>query len=276
MNKVLTLIVALVLASTIITAASACTVSSSPSIVLSPTQGFATTTITGTGFAADKTITITYDGAAQPTVPLTVETGCSGSFSAIISVPNELAVGPHTIAATDSKGDSASAIYTVVDMQGAQGAQGPQGIQGAQGAQGVQGPQGTEGPQGAAGQNGADFNATGNVFLYNGTDGSNGLNGADFNATGNIMVYNGTNGLNGQNGLNGINGTNGVNGKDGTDGKDGTNGTNGASGDTQKVVYVNTPKNTYLEYLLILAAVMVACTVTMVACFRKWNKKKTA
>ena len=112
-------------------------------------------------FAADKTITITYDGAVQPTVPLTVETDCSGSFSTIIFIPNELAVGPHTITVTEINGDSASATYTVVDMIGAQGVQGPKG---ATGAQGIQGPQGIAGLQGIAGQNGLNFNATGNVF----------------------------------------------------------------------------------------------------------------
>ncbi|MGO8807718.1 MAG: hypothetical protein ACLQO7_14205 [Candidatus Bathyarchaeia archaeon] len=269
MKKVIALIVALVLALMIVSVVSACTAPLAPSITLSPTQGFATTTITGTGFAADKTITITYDGAVQPTVPLTVETDCSGSFSTIISIPNELAVGPHTITVTEINGDSASATYTVVDMIGAQGVQGPKG---ATGAQGIQGPQGIAGLQGIAGQNGLNFNETGNVFMFNGTDGTNGLNGVDFNATGNMFVSNGTNGLNGQNGLNGKDGTNGANGTNGTNG---TNGSNGASGDTDKVVYVESPKNTYLEYLLILAAAIIACTATTIACYRRWTKNKT-
>lgn len=273
MRKVITIFVALVLSLATIAVAYACTTPavSIPAITLSPNQGFATTTISGTGFSADKTITITYDGVAQPTVPITVQTDCSGAFTAIISIPNELAVGPHTIVASDSKGDAASATFTVVSMTGPQGEQGPQGVQG------VQGPQGIQGPQGAAGQNGADFNATGNVFLYNGTDGTNGLNGLNFNATGNIFLYNGTNGLNGQNGVNGLNGkdgTNGVNGKNGANGTDGANGSSG--GVTEKTVYVDSPLGTYLEYLLIIAAAIAASAATMVTCYRKWNRKKTA
>ena len=177
------------------------------------------------GFESQRTVTITYDGAVQPTVPLNVQTNGSGAFSAIISVPDELAVGNHTIAAYDTKGDSASANFTVVDMQGPQGVQGFRGLR-------------------AAGQNGQDFNSTGNIYIFNGTNGvngqnglngtdgvngvngTNGVNGLDFNATGTEFVYNGTDGLNGQNGANGINGLNG---------KDGTNGINGTTEPTAKL-----------------------------------------
>jgi hypothetical protein len=83
----------------------------------------------------------------------------------MISIPDELAVGAHMIIVTDTQGNAASATFTVVDMTGPQGTQGPQGAQGVQG------------PQGVAGQNDADFNATGDILVYNGTDGTNGING---------------------------------------------------------------------------------------------------
>ena len=284
MKKILALIVALMFALTVVTVVSACSLPK-PSITLSPPQGFASVTIVGTGFEPQKTVTITYDGAVQPTVPLSVQTDGSGSFSAIISVPDELAVGNHTIAASDAKGDSASANFTVVNMKGPQG------------AQGVQGPQGVQGTSGVAGQNGQDFNSTGNVFVYNGTDGVNGqgglngtngtngvngtdgVNGLDFNATGTEFVYNGTDGLNGQNGVNGINGlngkdgTNGINGTNGTDGKDATSGQQGV---TEKVIYMNDPFPTGgfdLNFIWMLVIALVAVAVTMLIASHKSKKQ---
>ncbi len=64
-----------------------------PVITLSPPQGFAMTMITGTGFDESKTISIAYDGVVQSTIPATVKTDNKGSFTAIISIPDELAVG---------------------------------------------------------------------------------------------------------------------------------------------------------------------------------------
>jgi hypothetical protein len=75
----------------------------------------------------------------------------------------------------------------------------------------------------------------------------------NFNATGNVLVYNGTNGSNGVNGLNGLNGrdgTNGINGLNGINGKDGTNGNQGAPGVAGQVVYVDPPLMTGLKSLL--------------------------
>jgi hypothetical protein len=257
MKKILAVFVALMFALSISAVASACNVPT-PSITLSPPQGFAMTMVTGTGFDSWETLTILYDGAPQPTIPQTVTTDQTGSFSAIFSIPNELAVGTHTVIVTDTLGNSASATFTVVDMTGSQGPQGPQGGQGVQG------------PQGIAGQNGEGFNATGNILLYNGTDGTNGINGLNFNATGNVLVYNGTNGLNGINGLNGLNGidgTNGINGVNGINGKDGTNGAQGAPGVAGQEVYVDPPPmagvNPYYIATLIIA--LIALTATMLA-----------
>ena len=234
-----------------------------PSITLSPPQGFAMTTISGADFSKTSIVTVTYDGVVQPTIPAQVKTDSSGAFTVIISIPDELAVGVHTIRANDSYGYSASATFTVVDMKGSQGLQGPQGVAGQNGKEGL---------NGAAGTNGLDFNGTGNIFLYNGTNGQSGQN---FNATGNTFVYNGTNGLNGQNGLNGIDGTNGingVNGKDGTNGVQGVSGTQGLQGPSGEVVYVDpppTPKANLDSFIAEMVIVLVAFTVAMLLAYRK-------
>jgi hypothetical protein len=94
MKKILAILVALMIASGISAVTSVYNVPT-PSITLSPPQGFAMTTVTGTGFDSWKTLTILYDGAPQPTIPQTVKTDQTGSFSAMISIPDELAVGTH-------------------------------------------------------------------------------------------------------------------------------------------------------------------------------------
>lgn len=200
MKKTLTVFVVLLLSLPLAAIVSACEVPSNPTITLSPPQGFAMTMISGTGFNTYRDITVTYDSAVQPTIPTIVKSDGSGSFNAIVAIPDELAVGVHTITVTDSSGCTASATFTVVDMKGAQGLQG------------------VEGQDGISGINGQDFNSTGSIVVVNGTDG---LNGQNFNATGNVIVANGTNGLNGLNGTNGINGANGINGKDGATGAQG-------------------------------------------------------
>jgi hypothetical protein len=216
--------------------------------------------ITGADFSKTSIVTVTYDGVVQSTIPAEVKTDFQGSFTAMISIPDELAVGVHTITASDSDGCSASATFTVVDMQGPQGPQGPQGVAGQDGKDGL---------NGAAGTNGADFNSTGNIFVYNGT---NGQNGQDFNATGNMFVYNGTNGLNGQNGLNGkdgTNGINGVNGKDGTNGVQGVTGSQGPQGPNGEVVYSDPPVTGLTSFIAEMAIALIAFAIAMFLAYRK-------
>ncbi len=259
MKKILTVIAVLLLSFPLFGLVTACTVPSAPStpaIILSPPQGYAMTMITGTGFEEYKTVAVTYDGAAQSTIPTTVKTDSEGSFTAIISVPDELAIGSHTITATDSAGYTASAKFTVVDIKGAQGPQGAAGQNGANGINGV---------------NGQNFNATGNVLIYNGT---NGVNGQDFNATGNVLVYNGTNGLdgaNGINGMNGLNGANGINGKEGATGSQGPAGTQGTQGTMEKVVYVNPPQTSGIDlaFIAVLVIALIVLTATITTVYRK-------
>lgn len=127
-------------------------------LTLVPTTGFAATTIDASGFAPNAEITITWDGTPIPTVPSTLTTDASGSFTAIISVPTQNDPGNHTVNATDEYGNSAEVTFTVLDMTGPQGPQGeigPQGPQGATGPQGETGEQGATGPQGPQGPQGA-------------------------------------------------------------------------------------------------------------------------
>ncbi len=84
-----------------------------PTITLTPSSGFASTTVTGE-LTPSSTVTIKWDGTVIPTVPMTVTTDESGSFTAIISVPYE--VGPHTVTAVDNEGYTASATFTVENM----------------------------------------------------------------------------------------------------------------------------------------------------------------
>jgi len=279
MKPIVTIIVAFMLALSLTAVVSACSdPEHSPVITLSPPQGFAMTIISGSGFDELKSVSITYDGVIQPTVPMSIQTNASGCFTAIIAVPDELAVGTHNITATDSQGCSASATFTVVNMEGPQGPAGPEGPQGAQGVagqNGLNGINGVNGTNGTNGTNGLDFNSTGNIFVYNGTDGINGQNGANFNATGNILVYNGTNGLNGINGISGRDGTNGINGINGINGKDGINGTQGPIGPqgvSGKVVFTDPPQpgGMSLDYLIaILAVILIVFTALLLAVYRK-------
>jgi hypothetical protein len=124
------------------------------SIILAPSTGFASTTIAGSGFSDNSSITIAWDGTTIPTIPNAVTTDASGTFTALISVPTQTVPGTHTVTATDASGDSATATFTVVNMTGLQGQQGPKGDTGPQGPQGVKGDTGDTGPPGPAGSSG--------------------------------------------------------------------------------------------------------------------------
>jgi hypothetical protein len=86
-----------------------------PSIAsLSVTSGPAGTPVqvTGTGFYAGAQIFVSFDGIALATNPVTI-TATSGSFIAFITVPAGSTVGTHTITATDSNNNQATATFTV-------------------------------------------------------------------------------------------------------------------------------------------------------------------
>ena len=66
-----------------------------PSIKLTPTNGICAVTIEGTGFSTWSGITIFWDGTAIPAVTSTA--GNESAFTAIISVPEQMSPGFHTI-----------------------------------------------------------------------------------------------------------------------------------------------------------------------------------
>ncbi len=108
---------------------------------------------------------------------------------------------------------------------------GTNGVNGRDGVDGIDGQDGRDGTNGLNGVNGAN-GLNGNDGI-NGTNGLDGKAGLDFNATGAVFLYNGTDGLDGVNGTSGKDGKDGMNGMDGlngSDGKDGVNGVNGADG----------------------------------------------
>ena len=85
------------------------------SISLSSSSGIVgkTSKVTGTGFAASSTVTITFDGIAQTTSPSTITTDATGSFTATFKIPKSTA-GTHTVTATDASGDFASKTFKVI------------------------------------------------------------------------------------------------------------------------------------------------------------------
>jgi hypothetical protein len=86
-----------------------------PSISLSPTSGDAGSivTVSGSGFAATKTLTGTYAGSPI-TLSGTTSTDATGSFSgASFTVPISTTGGNQTVVIRDSSSNSSSAIYSV-------------------------------------------------------------------------------------------------------------------------------------------------------------------
>ena len=84
-----------------------------PSITLNPTSGNvgATVTVAGTGYAGNSRMTIQYDTTTLTTSPGTVTTSTSGTFSCTFIVPSSS--GSHTVSATDSSSNTASAPFAV-------------------------------------------------------------------------------------------------------------------------------------------------------------------
>lgn len=120
-------------------------------ITLTPSSGFSSTIIIGSGFSNNSRITISWDGTTIPSVPNPVTTDTNGDFAAIISIPTQTAVGAHTVSVTDESDNLTTEIFTVVDMTGPQGPTGDTGPAGTQGLQGPQGPIGSTGPIGPQG-----------------------------------------------------------------------------------------------------------------------------
>ena len=123
-------------------------------ISLTPDDGFACTTVAGSGFLNNSKITIIWDGTVVPTVPSPLTTDANGNFTAIIIVPAQTSPGSHTVNATDESGNWATATFTVIDMTGPPGPKGDKGDKGDQGIQGLTGPTGPKGDKGDTGEQG--------------------------------------------------------------------------------------------------------------------------
>ena len=82
-----------------------------PSFSYTPVKGATgkLATMTGTGFAADSLVTVTYDGGALNTAT----TDSLGDYAVTFTIPPSTA-GKHSVVATDASGNSASGQYTVV------------------------------------------------------------------------------------------------------------------------------------------------------------------
>lgn len=124
-----------------------------PAISISPTSGFSTIMISGTGFSAGS-ITIYWEGNPVPTILSPLTTNPFGEFTAIINVPNQTEPGIYNVTAMDSLGGQASAFFTVVNMTGPQGPVGDTGPQGPEGPAGEKGDTGDQGPAGEKGEKG--------------------------------------------------------------------------------------------------------------------------
>jgi len=128
-------------------------------ITLTPNTGFAALTISGTGFPFGTTVSIFWDANQVPTVPAAVVPTQTGTFTAIIAVPDQTPAGDHAVIARSSTAPTGGAqvqagtSFRVVDMRGPAGPTGPAGPAGPSGASGSAS-QGTPGPTGPAGATG--------------------------------------------------------------------------------------------------------------------------
>ncbi|MGD0451800.1 MAG: hypothetical protein ABSA79_12195, partial [Candidatus Bathyarchaeia archaeon] len=84
------------------------------SISLSPSSGIvgSTVTVSGSGFAASKTVTVKFVSTTMVTVPSTVTSDAYGSFSCTFTVPAAIN-GGNTVTATDASANAATATFTV-------------------------------------------------------------------------------------------------------------------------------------------------------------------
>ena len=85
-----------------------------PGITLDPAEGSdgIVVTISGSGFAPDSTIDVTWNGEAIATNPETVATNETGSFGCEITVP-EPHYGEYSVAATDGTNSAEATFYVL-------------------------------------------------------------------------------------------------------------------------------------------------------------------
>ncbi|MFQ5970380.1 MAG: IPT/TIG domain-containing protein [Nitrososphaerales archaeon] len=97
------------------------TITGSREISLSPASGRIGTiiTVSGSGFSANKSVTIKFDDSPVTTNPSTVTTTSTGTFSTTLVVPSTAITGSHTISAV-SNGKTTNATFDVT-LQASQG-----------------------------------------------------------------------------------------------------------------------------------------------------------
>lgn len=138
------------------------------SVQLTPQTGVATT-VTGSGFNPNSSVTVSALGSTLGEA----QTDRTGSFRLVITAPS-LEVGDYEISTSDDTGRTAAALLSVPNLSGAPGAA---GTAGADGSSGIPGKPGTSGPVGSAGLSGPTGPAG-----QDGLPGAAGLNGKDSSA----------------------------------------------------------------------------------------------
>ncbi|GAI75156.1 unnamed protein product, partial [marine sediment metagenome] len=226
-----------------------------PTIILNPTEGFATT-ISGSGFNPSDTMTISWGVTAMVTVPKDVNVDPAGEFTATITALTDND-GTYEISATDEHLNTASASFTVPEVTGDTGPTGPEGDPGdpgATGATGTTGSQGEPGPQGEQGLPGeqgvkGDKGDTGDTGEQ-GVQGETGLTGPT--------------GETGEQGLKGDKGDTGTQGTQGIQGEKGEQGPAGIQGESA----VSEPR----ELVWTLLGIAIVASLTAIALFIKKRK----
>ena len=87
-----------------------------PSIKLNPTTGpiGSLVTVSGTGFAASQSVTVTFAGATVATIPVNVNTDGFGFFTANMTVPTGQTAGAKNVVVTDANSNSATTTFALI------------------------------------------------------------------------------------------------------------------------------------------------------------------
>jgi hypothetical protein len=159
--KIYRLLACLVLSVTLVLGLTAVPANAQGQVTLTPSTGFATVMVSGSGFLNYGIAQIYWDHSEVPlpTIPTEVWVGPTelqpnnNSFSALINVPTPLVTGHHvvTVVVEGDIPESVDADFWVVSMMGPTG---PMGLQGETGETGPAGPTGATGPAGETGATG--------------------------------------------------------------------------------------------------------------------------
>ncbi len=84
-----------------------------PQLTLEPPSGISQITLVGSGFAPNSEITVTWEELEIHTIPDPLITNEDGSFTAIITVQNQVTQGDYTVGVSNELGNIASSTFTV-------------------------------------------------------------------------------------------------------------------------------------------------------------------